>query len=287
MSPITRRQLLVGGGTAALLSLSGVGGALRLAQASPRRAASIEKYGGFKMGLQSYSLRHFNLEQTIEHLADLGLHWIEFYPGHYPVTHDESRIAQVASLLEPHDIHLPVHGVHNFDGDEARNRRIFEFAKLAGIPLLSAHPSPDSFPILDKLVKEFDIKIGIHNHGPGHTYDRIEDSLKAVEPWDRRIGFCPDTGHCMRSGEDPVEMVRRMGERLYGMHLKDHTHIGRDNPAETILGEGAIDLEGMCQTLREVEFDAPISLEYELNPRDPLDDIRQGLANFAAVARAG
>jgi inosose dehydratase len=113
-----------------------------------------------------------------------------------------------------------------------------------------------------------------------------EDSLKAVEPWDKRIGFCPDTGHCMRSGDDPVEMVRRMGERLYGMHLKDHARIGRDNPPETILGEGAIDLEGICQAMREVKFDAPISLEYELNPRDPLDDIRQGLANFAAAARA-
>ncbi len=285
MSPITRRELLAGG-AAAFLSLSGVGGRVRRAQASPERTASVEKYGGFKMGLQSYSLRHFSLEQTIQHVARLGLHWVEFFPGHYPVTDDESRIAQVAALLEPHDMHLPVHGVHRFGGDESHNRRIFQFAKLAGIPLLSAHPSSDSFPILDQLVKEFDIKIGIHNHGPGHAYDRIEDSLKAVEPWDRRIGFCPDTGHCMRSGEDPVEMVRRMGERLYGMHLKDHSHIGRDGPPETILGEGALDLQGFCQAMREVEFDAPISLEYELNPQNPLDDIRQGLENFAAAAKA-
>ena len=286
MYPVTRRELLLGSGAAAFLSLSGVGGALRMAQASPERAASVDRYSGFKMGLQSYSLRHFSLEQTIEHVADLGLHWVEFYPRHYAVTHDESRMAEVAALLEPHDMHLPVHGVHNFGGDESQNRRVFEFAKLAGIPLLSAHPSPDSFPILDELVKEFDIKIGIHNHGPRHRYDRIEDSLKAVAPWDKRIGFCPDTGHCMRSGEDPVEMVRRMGDRLYGMHLKDHARIARDNPPETILGEGVIDLKGLCQAMREVEFDAPISLEYELNPRNPLDDIRQGLDNFASAAKA-
>jgi inosose dehydratase len=130
------------------------------------------------------------------------------------------------------------------------------------------------------------IKIGIHNHGPRHRYDRVEDSLEAVQRWDERIGFCPDTGHYMRSGEDPVKMVHQLKDRLYGMHLKDHDGIHRDGPPETILGEGAIDLEGLCEAIREVGFNEPISLEYELNPQDPIDDIRQGLDNFAKAAQA-
>lgn len=279
---LSRREMLISG-AAALCSLSGFRGSYAAAAASNKQE-SIKKFGGFKMGIQSFSLRHFNLEQTIERVADLGLHWVEFFPNHFGVTNDQERIDHVTSLLEPHGIHLHVHGVHNFGGNEGDIRRVFEFAKLAGISLLSAHPSPESFPILDKLVKEYDIKIGIHNHGPGHRYDRIEDSLKAVEQWDQRIGFCPDTGHCMRSGENPVEMIRRMGDRLYGMHLKDHERIARDQPRETILGEGAIDLEGLVKALREVEFNEPISLEYERNPQNPMDDIRKGLANFAAVA---
>lgn len=284
MKTIPRRTFLATG-TAALASLT-FGRTTVPAAEDGGLAASIERFAGFKMGLQSYSLRHFNVEETIKHTADLGLFYIEFYPGQMPITTDEDEIAAFKAKLEPHHIQLPVHGVNRFDGNADNNRRLFEFAKLAGIPLLSANPSPESFPILHDLVQEFDIKVGIHNHGPGHAYDRISDSLEAVADYDERIGFCPDTGHYMRSGEDPVEMVSLMKDRLHGMHLKDHAGIHRNNPPETILGEGELDLEAFCKALREVGYDEPISLEYELNPRNPIDDIHKGLENFAKAAHA-
>lgn len=245
---------------------------------------SPDRFHGFQMGIQSYSLRHFGMADVIEHVAGLRLGWVEFYPGHFAVTGDTDEVDAVKGQLAPHGIGLPVHGVHGFGGDEEENRRIFEFAKLAGIPLLSADPSPEAFPILHDLVQEFDIKIGIHNHGPGSRYDRISDSLEAVEEWDERIGFCPDTGHYMRSGEDPVEMVGLMKDRLHGIHLKDHDGIHRESPPETILGDGTLDLEAFCRALRDIGFSNPISLEYELNPEDPIDDIRRGLDNFAKAA---
>lgn len=283
MMNLSRRQFMAAGAAAA--TSAWIGGSRAFAQ-SDAVEASIERFAGFKMGLQSYSLRNFGLEETIRHTADMGFHWIEFFGGHFGVTNDENRVREVRAMLEPHDLHLSVHGVHGFGGDEAHNRRLFEFAKLAGIPVLSADPAPDSFPILHDLVQEYDIKIGIHNHGPGHRYDRISDSLEAVENWDERIGFCPDTGHYMRSGEDPVEMVHQLKDRLYGIHLKDQAGINRDNPPETIFGEGATDTEAFVAALREVGYDAPISLEYELNADNPFDDIRKGLENFAAAARA-
>ncbi len=285
MHGMTRRQLLTAGAGAAVAVVAGwIRPAALLAEQSPIDR-SIEHYGGFRMGIQSYSLRHFNLEATVGHVADMELHWIEFFPRHFPVTQDRERIAAVKRLLDPHHISMPVHGVHGFTGNAARNRAIFEFAKKAGIGVLSAHPTDESFPILHDLVQEFDIRIGIHNHGPGHRFDRIEQSLEAVERWDRRIGFCPDTGHYMRSGEDPVEAVEKLSDRLYGIHLKDHARIARDNPPETILGEGAMDLNAMCHAMRKAGFTGPISLEYERNPRDPIADIRKGLANFARAAR--
>jgi len=279
----SRRQFLTTMAAAAGASFCGLP---RLHADDDPVAASIAKYGGFKLGLQSYSLRNFNTEQAIEHTANLGLHWLEFFPRHYPITDDPDQIAQMNALLEPHKIEPYIHGVNGFGGDAAANRRIFEFAKLAGITLLSANPAPDSFPILNELVDEFDIKVGIHNHGPNHRYDTVEDSLEAVADFDKRIGFCPDTGHYMRSGIDPVEAIDQLKDRLFGMHLKDHERIARDNPPETILGEGAIDLEAFCAKMREIEFDGVISLEYELNPDDPIEDIRKGLANFEAAAKA-
>ena len=282
MHNVTRRDFLMSSGAAAMCALTGV----RLATAASSPAASIERFSGFKMGLQSFSLRAFDFEEAVELVTDLGLHWVEFFPRHFGVTADEDEIAGRVALLKANQIEPYVHGVHRFDGNANANRRIFEFARRAGIRVLSAHPTADSFPILDELVKEFDIKIGIHNHGPGSAFDRTEEALEAVEPWDKRIGFCPDTGHGMRSGENPVEMIQRMGDRLYGLHLKDQARIARDNPPETVLGEGAIDLKGVCRALREVGFTAPISLEYELQSRNPIPGIQQGLANFEAAAHA-
>ena len=136
--------------------------------------------------------------------------------------------------------------------------------------------------MLEAFVTEYDIKAGIHNHGPGHLYDTVDDMLEAAEPWDERIGFCLDIGHCMRSGEDPVEAVGRLGERLYGIHLKDHEHIGRDDPPQTILGEGALDLPALCEALRAINYDAPIMVEYDKEVT--VEEIRRGLANVAEAA---
>ncbi|MCC5829933.1 MAG: sugar phosphate isomerase/epimerase [Phycisphaeraceae bacterium] len=285
MSELTRRRFMAFGAAALAAATCPFGGRPLFGEDHSPVDRSIEHYSGFKMGIQSYSLRHFNFADTVAHTADLGLHWIEFFPRHFPVTDDRERIAQVRESLGKHQIRTHVHGVHNFGGNAQAIRRVFQFAQRAGIPVLSAHPSDASFPILHDLVQEFDIRIGIHNHGPRHRWDRAEQMLEAVERWDKRIGFCPDTGHSMRSGENPVEVVRQLRERLYGMHLKDHRHIGRDEPPETILGEGAIDLEALCRTMREINFTGPISLEYELNPRNPIADIRKGLDNFAQAAR--
>jgi sugar phosphate isomerase/epimerase len=282
---VSRRQFLAAS-AAAVSSFCLTGPKLFAGSGKPDLKATLDTYSGFKMGIQSYSLREFNLARTIQRIADLGLHWAEFFPGHFNTDSNDAQMKEVKAQLASHRILLSVHGVHRFTADEAHNRRSFEFARRAGIPVLSANPLPASFPILHDLVQEFDIRIGIHNHGPNSNYDLTSDSLEAVAKWDKRIGFCPDTGHCMRSGEDPVEMIHQLKDRLYGMHLKDHRRIHRNNPRETILGEGALDLQGVCVALRKVGFDRPLSLECELNPKSPIADIRKGLANFAQAAKA-
>jgi inosose dehydratase len=182
------------------------------------------------------------------------------------------------------------HGVHGFSADHEANRKLFEFAKAAGIRNLSADPSPDSFESLDKLVKEFDIRIAIHNHGPRHRYNKALDVLQACEPYDERIGACADLGHYIRSGEDAVQVIRLLGKRLYGIHLKDFAEM-KANARGVILGEGHLDVEGVFAALAKVKFpaDGCLSLEYEENKDDPIDDIRKcmEIARKAAAKVSG
>src|SRR5438094_10241 len=83
-------------------------------------------------------------------------------------------------------------------GGAAPNRRLFELGRALGVRYLSADPDPDSFDSLDRLVREFDIAIAIHPHGPEgprdnrrlHRWYSAEVIMRAVRDHDRRIGSC-------------------------------------------------------------------------------------------------
>lgn len=247
---------------------------------------SLKKYGGFPMGIQSYSLRAFGVDGALDKIRDLNLHWVEFFRNHFPPTPDQKKIDEMNAKLKARDLSISAHGVQSFKADHDENRKFFVFAKKAGIRNISANPTPDSFESLDQLVKEFDIRIAIHNHGPGSSYDLAKEALEAVKPYDHRIGFCADLGHYIRSGEDPVKVIHLLGDRLYGVHLKDFAEKTKKTHG-VILGRGHLDVVGVFKALKKVKFpaDGALSLEYEENPNDPIAEIQECLDIAAQSAR--
>ena len=191
----------------------------------------------------------------------------------------DEEIAATQKKVADLGMSISAHGVNKFTKDAMENREIFTFAKKLGVPTLTADPDPDSFDSLDDLVKEFDIRIAIHNHGPRHRYNKAIDVLKAIEGRDERIGACADLGHYIRSGQQATEVIRLLKGRLYGIHLKDFAEM-KDKSEGVILGKGHLDVKGVFEALRMVQFpsNGAISLEYEENPKDPIDDIRQCVA---------
>ncbi|HKD36063.1 MAG TPA: TIM barrel protein, partial [Pirellulales bacterium] len=144
---------------------------------------------------------------------------------------------------------------------------------------ISADPSEDSFDSLEKLVAEYNVRIAIHNHGPGARYDKIADVLKAIKGRDPRIGACADLGHYIRSAEDPVKAIRLFGDRLYGVHLKDFAEPKKDAKG-VILGRGQLDVIAVYKALKQVNFpaDGALSLEYEENEKNPIADVKACVA---------
>ncbi|MEZ5942707.1 MAG: family 16 glycoside hydrolase [Planctomycetaceae bacterium] len=281
------------------LSAFGLGAAMLSPQqlfAAPDIVVSPPGYGGFKVGLQSYSLRAFSAEEAMAHTRKLGVAAWEAYPKHVPMSTVPSHIKEQLEILANGGIKLMSYGVVGFDGNENKAREIFDFAHAMGLVSISADPNPDAatFDMLDKLVEEYKIPIAIHNHGPGHRYDKVDDVLKVVSDRHPLIGACVDTGHYLRSNEDPVEVIAKLGKRVFGVHLKDVRTIlddaekaelaktldeGRVKQMEregkifTILGEGELNVVGVLRLLRELGYDRNISLEYEENPQSPLSDI--------------
>jgi sugar phosphate isomerase/epimerase len=284
---ITRRELLVGGAAwAASALVPGSGGA---------EAVSALSYGGFAMGLQSFTLRKLALEPMLDAVAGLGLRHVELIPdtsflfysfgSHFPVSEDAAGIARVRTALDARGIRLAASGVHGV-ADEAEARRLFTFAKAARIPLLTIMPDDAALGALDRLCAEHpEVRLGIHNHGPHFRYDTIADVEASLSGRHPSFGACVDAGHFIRSGEDPVEALRRLGPRVHGVHLKDFRSEGFFADG-CILGEGKLELDAFFRALREIGFgpERALSLEYEENPADPLPGVEACLRAASEAA---
>ena len=139
----------------------------------------------FSLGIQAFSLRKYSLDDALRHTKALGFDAIEFYPKMFPVTDSQSQIKAVLQKVKDQGLRISAHGVNKFTVDSEANRKVFLFAKMAGIKTLTADPSEDSFDNLEELVEEFDIRVAIHNHGPGHRYSKVLDVLRAIENRDQ------------------------------------------------------------------------------------------------------
>jgi sugar phosphate isomerase/epimerase len=269
---VTRRELIRN----FTLGAAGVAAAPLLAEAQQNRP-----YGPFRMGIQSYSLRHYNLEQALEHTKNLGLRYWEAYSAHVPLTTDPAKVKEIQDKLAAANVRLRTHGVSAFGADAGANRRVFEAAKALGITTISADPTRESLDQLEQLVEEFQINIAIHNHGPGSRYDKIQSVLDAVKDRHRRIGASVDTGHFLRSSESPVKAIELLGERVYSVHLKDV----KGTTQFTVLGKGDLDLLGTLKALQQLRFREVMALEYEENPQNPIPDIQECLAAVRAAVQ--
>lgn len=228
------------------------------------------------LGTQSYSFRNFDTIGVITQARKLGLTNIEFCSVHFPCDANDPGIPALKALFKEHGVTVPCYGVESFGADEAANRAKFEFAKAMDIKILTADPNAESFDILDKLTEEYGVKIAIHNHGPGASYDGVQMTLDAIKDHSKLIGACVDTGHSIRSGEKPHEVIAALGDRVHSLHLKDWTHGGE----EQILGEGDMDLVEVVKALKAIKFNGPLMVEYENSPDNPGPEMATGLANL-------
>ena len=266
----TRRDVLAAGLAAA--------GALTLGSLGVRAQPPDDPAAGpFKLGIQSYSLRGYpKLDDALARTKELGLGYWEAYPAHIPVSADPAALAAAKASAASAGVQVIGYGVIKFTRDVDKNRPFFEFARAMGIGYLSADPDPDSFDGLDKLVDEYKVPIGIHNHGPGHRYDKIDTIQAAIKDHHPLVGVCNDTGHFLRSREDPVRAVEVFGKRTFGVHLKDV----KDATTFTVLGAGDLRLADLLKALAAIRYSYAVAIEYEENPKDPIAEIQACLAAY-------
>ncbi|HLK17451.1 MAG TPA: sugar phosphate isomerase/epimerase [Bryobacteraceae bacterium] len=238
----------------------------------------------FELGVATYSLRKFSRQQAIAMLKRMNVRYINIKEFHLPIDSTPDEIK--AGRKEFEDAGFIIEGGGNvaFDkDDEADIRHKFEYAKLAGMPIIVCAPTHVTLPKMEKFVKEYDIKIALHNHGPeDKQFPTPQSVLDAVKNMDQRCGLCIDCGHTARTGVDVVESIRQAGPRLLSMHIKDLAN-AKERDSQCDVGEGVLPIAGIFQQLRKMKYTGGVMLEYEIHENDPLFGMQKSLAFMRGV----
>lgn len=239
----------------------------------------------FKLGIASYSFRKFKRAQAIQMTKQLGTPYLNIKPdAHLPLNSTPEEIAAAKKEFDDAGIVLVGCGtVYFLKDDQADMRSKFEYAKRAGFPLIVAGPTQVTLPKLEKFVKEFDIKIAVHNHGPEDKYFPTPQSvLKIVKDLDPRMGCCIDVGHTARTGVNVVDAIAKAGPRLLDMHMKD-----LENPSakesQVPVGEGKLPIPQIFTQLIKMKYDHCVNLEYEIDAENPMPGMQKSFSYMRGV----
>jgi sugar phosphate isomerase/epimerase len=275
----SRRDFFRSGAVAAA-ALFVPAGILALAHEHP----SAGKASPIRLGLASYTFRNFNRAQLIGFMQQLNMFALNAkdVKDHLPM--DPQQEAAALSDYTDAGIKLHAAGAIYFAKDEdADIRAKFEYCKRAGIGVIVAgDPAPETLPRIEKFVKEYDIRIAIHNHGPeDKLWPSPLDVLKVVKGMDPRIGCCIDVGHTLRTGTDVVQAIHETGPRLFNVHMKDLAN-SESKESQVAVGEGKMPVRRMFEALIATKYQGFVDLEYEVHPDDPMPGVS---ASFAYMRR--
>jgi sugar phosphate isomerase/epimerase len=240
-----------------------------------------------KIGVASYSLRKFPRDKAIAALKQLNVKYVTIKDVHLARTDSPDQIRAARKEFEDAGITIMGGGTLTWKtADEAAMRKDFEYAKAAGMPLVVCSPAPDTLDLLEKMVKEFDIKAAIHNHGTEDPWwPAPSDVLKKIDTRDPRMGVCMDIGHATRAGADVVKAVAAAGPRLLDLHIKDLTD-GTNKDSQVEVGRGILPVVGVFKELVRTRFAGHVSLEYEIKADDPVPGMMESLSYMRGVAAA-
>jgi len=232
-----------------------------------------------ELGIQSFCFRGSPTnEEVIERLKECGCSKIEICQKHVDFT-DESGFEDVVKLYKDAGVQIVSIGVQRFANDAEKEEKFFKFAQMAGARFMAADfalpTTPDCYKTAQALAEKYDVRLAIHNHGGKHwlgTPDMIQHVFKQTSD---RVGLCLDTAWALDSRADPIKMVKQMGDRLYGVHIKDFVYKPDRTPEDVVVGTGNLDLPGLLKAMAAVNFDGYVVLEYEGDVNNPVPALQQ------------
>ena len=257
-----------------------------------KRDHSAAEELGWKLAAQAYTFRLFTFEETLDKLNELGLKYVEMYPGqtigagiegttHYSM--DTQTRQKLKDLLDSKGIRLINYGVAGANSTEEWNQ-LFGFAYDMGIETIMINPRAVHFDLIEELCEKYEINVGIHNHPkPRSDFWNPDYAMSQLAGRSRKMGICADIGHWGRSGVDPLEAVKNTEGRIVSLHFKDLNHYGVGSH-DVPWGAGVCNIAGIMHELKRQGFEGVFSIEYEHNWEDSVPEIAESIDYFNRVA---
>jgi sugar phosphate isomerase/epimerase len=252
-----------------------------LAQTAPESGKPLPVH----LGMASYTFRNFTRAQTIGFMKQLNLTDLNCKDTKDHLPMDPALEAQAMADYAGAGIKVHAIGTVYFpknEDDDIRGK--FEYARRAGVKVIvTGDPTVETLPRIEKFVKEYDIAIAIHNHGPeDKIWHSPYDVLKAVDKMDPRIGCCIDIGHAARAGANVPQAIRDVGPRLFNMHAKDLQSFS-DKESQVAVGEGIMPMREIFESLIAIRYKGFVDLEYEIHADDPMPGVIESFAYMRGV----
>jgi sugar phosphate isomerase/epimerase len=262
------------------MAAAGLGGAAGAAATQAAAAAP----GDIKLGVASYSLREFQRDLAIRMIRQLGVPYVSVKECHLSYRSTPQELEAGAREFEKAGLIIAGGGtIYMMKDDDDDIRRYFDYARACHMPLMTIGPTHENLRRIEKFVKEYDIKVAIHNHGPEQKdFPSPQSVLEVVRHMDPRVGLCIDIGHTARCGVDVVESIALAGPRLFDMHVKDLADFTKIN-SQCDVGEGIMPFPAIFKQLKKMKYQGCVDLEYEINAKDPLPGVLRSMFYMRGV----
>ena len=277
-----------------------------LAQAAPIDTSGADKLG-WQMAIHAYTFRKFSIFECIDKTAALGLKHMSLSgsvsldgkSSVKTVNLSDKDAEAIKKAVAAKGLTLVNIGVVQLPPNEAESRKVFEFARKMGIDTLVAEPEPAALDLVEKLCKEYNIKVAFHNHPKPSRYWNPDTVLEAVKGRTPLMGSCADTGHWLRSGLDPVECLKKLDGRVICLHFKDLVpeKPGAQSQApakkkkkseakamhDVPWGTGVGNVKAQMAELKRQGFHGAFCVEYEYNWDNSMPEIAKCVQFFYAT----
>jgi sugar phosphate isomerase/epimerase len=217
------------------------------------------------VGIQSWTLRNLSFDQVVDFAKKHHMTQLQLIGNHMDPKAPLEETKKKKAILDAAGLTVYTFGVTGTSMDKEDNRKLFEFAKFMGIKVIVVEPG--DYRILDnleELVKEYDIKIAIHNHGITAPYGNPYVMKQLIMHRDSRIGVCLDIGWIASTRMDVAKVFREYNGRVYDIHLKDkkvnNTPNG-DVATDTEIGKGDANYKGLFDELKKVNWPGVMAIE--------------------------